>query len=129
MNIDSIFVGRLGDDECGKKFIQKFNELEVNVKFLQLDKNLPTRVIRVHRDNSGDRYFSGFEASPNTVFADEVLTKYLDQESLSNLERVLIETKYFVMGSNILIKTTMDTTQFNWLYLGGSLSFYAYYLN
>ena len=63
---------------------------------------MPTRVIRVNRDNFGDRYFSGFEASPNTVFADEVITKYLDKDSLSHLERILIETKYFVTGSNIL---------------------------
>ena len=37
LKIDSIFIGSLGNDENGKKFISKFNELAVNLDFLQLE--------------------------------------------------------------------------------------------
>ena len=47
LKIDSIFIGRLGSDDFGKKFIEKFNELKVNLDFLQLDKDLSTRVVNV----------------------------------------------------------------------------------
>ena len=47
LKIDSIFIGRLGNDDFGKKFIAQFNELEVNVDFLQLDNDLSTRVVNV----------------------------------------------------------------------------------
>ena len=66
LKIDSAFIGRIGSDEFGKKFINQFKELEVNIDFLQLDDCLPTRIVKVNRDNSGDRYFSGFDTSLNT---------------------------------------------------------------
>ena len=34
LKVDSIFIGRLGFDEFGKKFIEQFKELEVNIDFL-----------------------------------------------------------------------------------------------
>ena len=43
LKIDSIFIGRLGSDDFGKKFIDYFNELEVNLDFLQIDDDSPTR--------------------------------------------------------------------------------------
>jgi len=102
LKIDSVFIGCLGRDEFGKKFIEQFNELKVNIDFLQLDINRPTRIVRVDRDNSGDRYFSGFDAIPQTVFADEAIKKSVIEENLSSLEKLFEETKYFVSGTNIL---------------------------
>jgi fructokinase len=102
LKIDSVFIGCLGTDEFGKKFIDQFNELEVNIDFLQLDKNFPTRIVKVDRDNSGDRYFYGFDASPQTVFADEVIKKSLIEKDLSSVEKLFLETKYFVAGTNVL---------------------------
>ena len=75
LQIDSAFIGRIGNDEFGKQFIEKFKELEVNINFMQLDNNLPTRIVKVNRDNFGDRYFSGFDNCLNTIFADEALNK------------------------------------------------------
>ena len=75
LKIDSIFIGRLGSDDLGKKFITQFNELEVNLDFLQLDNNFSTRVVNVDRDQFGDRFFSGFEKSCHSYFADEALSK------------------------------------------------------
>ena len=102
LNIDSVFIGCLGTDEFGKKFIDQFNELEVNIDLLQLDKDLPTRIVKVDRDNSGDRYFSGFDARTQTVFADEAIKKSLIEEDITSLEKLFEETKYFVSGTNVL---------------------------
>ena len=69
---------------------------------MQLDNNLPTRIVKVNRDNSGDRYFSGFDTSLNTVFADEALDSNEIKKNVKNLEKLFLETKYFVCGTIIL---------------------------
>ena len=102
LKIDSIFIGRLGSDDFGKKFIEQFNELEVNLDFLQLDNELSTRVVNVDRDQLGDRFFSGFEPSSHSCFADEALSKKLIEQELSNLGIIFLETKYLVTGTNVL---------------------------
>ncbi len=112
LNIDSIFIGRLGSDDFGKQFITKLNELEVNLDFLQLDNDLSTRVVKVNRDQSGDRFFSGFEASSYSYFADEALSKILMQKELPNLEKVFLETKYLVTGTIILSSPISSETIF-----------------
>ena len=63
LKIDATFIGCLGSDDYGKKFITQFNKLDVNLDFLQLDKNSSTRVVNVDRNQFGDRFFSGFEES------------------------------------------------------------------
>jgi len=102
LQVDSVFIGRIGIDELGKKFIRQFKELEVNINFLQLDNNLPTRIVKVNRDKSGDRYFSGFDRSLNTVFADEALDSYEIKKDIKSLEKLFLKTKYFVCGTIIL---------------------------
>ena len=102
LRIDSIFIGRLGNDEFGKKIIDKFIDLGVNIDFLQEDKKHPTRVVKVSRDPSGDRYFSGFDASQKTIFADEALDRISIERDLNRLEKLLKETKYFVAGTILL---------------------------
>ena len=102
LKINSIFIGRLGSDDFGKKFIDQFNELEVNLDFLQLDKHFPTRVVNVDRDQFGDRFFSGFEESSHSYFADEALNKKLIEKELSKLKKIFLETKYLVTGTNVL---------------------------
>ncbi len=102
LKIDAAFIGRLGSDEFGKKFIEQFKELEVDINFLQLDENLPTRIVKVNRDNSGERYFSGFDTRVNTVFADEVLDRNEIKKDIKSLEKLFLKTKYFVCGTIIL---------------------------
>ena len=96
LRIDTVFIGRLGSDEFGEKFIKEFNDFDVNIDFVQLDRDLPTRII------TGDRYFSGFDASHRTVYADEALSKSLLAKDLKGLEKLFSETIYFVAGTNIL---------------------------
>ena len=110
LQIDSVFIGRLGRDEFGKKFIEQFKELGVNINFLQLDKDLPTRIVKVNRDNSGDRYFSGFDTSLNTVFADEALNRNGIEKDIKSLEKLFSRTKYFVCGTNILSSSISTKT-------------------
>ncbi|MDC3168969.1 carbohydrate kinase [Prochlorococcus sp. AH-716-E17] len=113
LQIDSAFIGRIGSDEFGKKFINQFKELEVNINFLQLDDCLPTRIVKVNRDKSGDRYFSGFDTSLNTFFADEALNKNEIKKDLKSLEKLFSKTKYFVCGTIILSsKTSADSINF-----------------
>jgi len=102
LKIDSIFIGRLGSDDFGKKFITQFNELDVNLDFLQLDHDSSTRVVNVHRDQFGDRFFSGFQESSHSCFADEVLSKKFIQKEILNLEKSFLETKYLVTGTILL---------------------------
>jgi len=102
LKIDSTFIGSLGSDDYGKKFLKQFNELDVNLDFLQLDKDSSTRVVNVDRDQFGDRFFSGFEESSHSRFADEVLSKKLIEKEILNLEKTFLETKYLVTGTILL---------------------------
>ena len=107
LKIDSIFIGSLGNDDYGKQFITKFNELGVNLDFLQLNNDSSTRVVNVDRDQFGDRFFSGFEESSHSRFADEALSKKLIEKKILNLEKSFLETKYLVMGT-ILLSSPMS---------------------
>ncbi len=102
LQIDSTFIGRIGIDEFGEQFIKQFKSLEVNINFLQFDNNLPTRIVKVNRDNSGDRYFFGFDTSINTVFADEALDRNEIKKDIKSLEKLFLKTKYLVCGTIIL---------------------------
>ncbi len=112
LNIDSTFIGSLGSDDFGKKFITEFNELDVNLDFLQLDNDSSTRVVNVERDQFGDRFFSGFEESSNSYFADEVLSKELIEKEILNLEKSFLETKYLVTGTILLSSPISSETIF-----------------
>ena len=112
LKIDSIFIGSLGSDNYGKKFITQFNELDVNLDYLQLDNNSSTRVVNVDRDQFGDRFFSGFEESSYSYFADEVLSKKLIEKEILNLEKAFLETKYLVTGTILLSSPISAETTF-----------------
>ncbi len=112
LNIDSIFIGRLGNDDFGKNFIEQFNKLEVNLNLLQLDNELSTRVVNVDRDKFGDRFFSGFESNINSCFADEALNKKLIEKELPNLKKFLLESQYLVTGTNVLTAPSSAETIF-----------------
>jgi len=112
LKIDSIFIGSLGSDDFGKKFIAQFNKLGVNLDFLQLDNDASTRVVNVDRDQFGDRFFSGFEESSHSCFADEVLCKELIEKEILKLEKSFLETKYLVTGTILLSSPISSETIF-----------------
>ncbi|ABO18442.1 carbohydrate kinase family protein [Prochlorococcus marinus] len=112
LKIDSVFIGCLGSDDYGKKFITQFNKLDVNLDFLQLDNDSSTRVVNVDRDQFGERFFSGFEESSYSCFADEVLSKKLIAKQILNLEKSFLETKYLVTGTILLSSPISSETIF-----------------
>ncbi len=112
LKIDSIFIGSLGSDDYGKKFIKQFNELDVNLDFLQLFNDSSTRVVNVDRDQFGERFFSGFEEGSHSCFADEVFSKKLIEKEIINLRKSFLETKYLVTGTILLSSSISAETIF-----------------
>ena len=102
LNVPASFIGCLGDDDFGQEFIKLFQRLKINIDFLQIAKESPTRIVKVTRDESGDRSFSGFEFSNSDNFADEMLDKLLIINDIKNLKKQFLKTKYFVTGTNLL---------------------------
>jgi len=72
-------------------------------------------VVNVDRDQFGDRFFSGFEESSHSCFADEVLSKKLIEKEILNLEEFLLETKYLVTGTILLSSPISAETIFFFL--------------
>ena len=102
LEVPAAFIGCLGDDDHGREFIRLFQKLDINIDFLQIAKQTSTRIVKVMRDESGDRSFSGFEISKFNVFADEMLDKKFLNNNLRNLKKQFLNTKYIVTGTNLL---------------------------
>ena len=69
---------------------------------------------RVNRDNSGDRYFSGFDTSLNTSFADEAFDKNEIKKDLISLENLFSKTRYLVCGT-IILSSSISADSINFL--------------
>ena len=102
LNVPAAFIGCLGDDDFGRRFIKLFQQLDINIDFLQIAPQCSTRIVKVKRDESGDRSFSGFEITKFSTFADEMLDKLLIINNLENLKKQFLNTKYIVTGTNLL---------------------------
>ena len=102
LNVPAAFVGCLGDDDFGREFIKLFQQLNINIDFLQIAKRASTRIVKVIRDEYGDRSFSGFEATKSNAFADQMLDKLLIINNIKNLRKQFLNTKYLVTGTNLL---------------------------
>ncbi len=102
LDIPAAFIGCLGNDDFGREFINLFQQLNINIDFLQIAKQSPTRIVKVMRDDSGDRSFSGFEVTKSNTFADEMLDKFSIIDNIKNLEKQFLNSKYIVTGTNLL---------------------------
>ena len=102
LEVSTTFIGCLGDDEYGDKFIKLFNELSINTDFLQIDKEFPTRVVMVTRDEEGDRTFSGFRNSSNKFFADERLDQLKLKKNMTNLKKLYLGADFIITGTILL---------------------------
>ena len=102
LNIPAVFIGCLGEDDFGREFVKLFQKLNINIDFLQIAKQSSTRIVKVKRDESGDRSFSGFEVIKSNSFADEMLDKLLINNNIKNLKNQFSNTKYIVTGTNLL---------------------------
>ena len=99
LNIQSSFVGNIGNDLFGSKFIELFKELEIDTSFLQIDKKYKTRVVEVLRDESGDRSFLGFAKNEFELFADENLDINLIKSNINLLNNLYSESKFIITGT------------------------------
>jgi len=102
LNVPAAFIGCLGNDDFAKKFIKLFQQLNINIDFLQIAKQSSTRIVKVIRDQSGDRSFSGFEKGKSNAFADEMLDKLLITKNIKKLKKQFLNTKFIVVGTNLL---------------------------
>ena len=96
LGIDVGFIGCVGNDSIGLQFKDLFLARGVNIKGLQVNQAVPTRIVLVQRDSDGERTFGGFLGGPMNVFADQAL-------DLSKLKKVWLElisdASWLVMGT------------------------------
>ncbi len=101
LGIATAFIGSLGDDKFGRQFLNLFKNLEINSQFIQIDKNFPTRIIKVFIDKDGDRSFGGF-ANSQKFFADEMLDWKLIESNKIMLQTLMKDARYLISGTNLL---------------------------
>jgi len=101
LEVQTEFIGCLGDDAFGKEFINLFRDLGVKIELTQVSKNVSTRIIKVFINNAGDRSFAGFVNSQKN-FADEMLDIKVFESSKIYLQKIFKESKYFITGTNLL---------------------------
>jgi fructokinase len=88
------FLGRLGRDGIGEAFAALFTARGVDTRALQWDDRLPSRIVLVRRDASGERSFGGFADA--AAFADQAL----DAEGLSAaLGPLLAAARWLLVGT------------------------------
>ena len=99
LNIQSSFVGNIGNDLFGSKFVELFKDLEIDTSFLQIDNKYKTRVVEVLRDEFGDRSFLGFAKNEFELFADENLDINLIRSNINLLNNLYSESKFIITGT------------------------------
>ncbi|ABX09684.1 carbohydrate kinase family protein [Prochlorococcus marinus] len=99
LGIDAAFIGCLGDDSIGAEFRRLFMSRDVNIAGLQIHPELPSRVVLVRRDLSGERTFEGFEGDHRKGYADQHLGLTQLKETLPALFQ---EASWLLLGTILL---------------------------
>ena len=102
LKISTAFIGCIGDDNYGHNFVNLFQNLNININFLDINKKYSTRVVKVVSDQYGDRSFSGFDNSSNNAFADEMLDIGFLKKNLLDLNKVFLSAKFLITGTILL---------------------------
>ncbi len=102
LKIQSSFIGNIGNDSFGLKFLKLFRELEIDTTCLQIDKKYMTRIVKVLTDKNGDRSFSGFVNNKFDYFADETLDMKLLEKDINPLIDLYSHSKFIVTGTLLL---------------------------
>lgn len=89
LNKKTAFIGKIGDDQFGRKLRDTLDKIGINTDGLVLDQDVPTTLAFVHRLTNGDREFS-FYRNPG---ADMMLTK----EEVNT--QLVADTKIFHFGT------------------------------
>lgn len=67
---NAIFLGALGNDEFGQRFLHLLQERSVHTHHVQILPDYPTRDVLVTRSLDGDRTFAGFGKTTTDNYAD-----------------------------------------------------------
>ena len=102
LEIQSSFIGNVGDDTYGLKFLELFKKLEIDISVFEIDKKFKTRIVKVLRDKDGDRSFVGFEGNKHDFYADEVLDRSVLKNKIHSLERLYSKSKFIITGTIML---------------------------
>ena len=90
------FIGSLGNDTFGENFKKLLIQRGINTAGLQRDKLRPTRVVLVRRDDSGERFFEGFEGDKGLGFADQAIFR---EQVITDWPLVRKKAKWLVAGT------------------------------
>tara|TARA_Y100001968_G_scaffold212345_1_gene195447 strand:- start:14610 stop:15653 length:1044 start_codon:yes stop_codon:yes gene_type:complete len=96
LGVEVAFVGRLGEDEIGNNFRELMIARGVNIACLQNDSHLPTRIVKVDRDEYGERSFGGFVGESFNKFSDAEIS--LDELEL-HWKSIAKNAKWLVTGT------------------------------
>ncbi len=102
LKISTAFIGCIGDDDYGHMFVNLFQNLNININFLDIHKEYSTRIVKVFSDKYGDRSFSGFDNCSRNSFADEMLDIEFLKTNLPDLNKLFLGAKYLVTGTILL---------------------------
>ncbi len=96
LGVNVALIGCLGDDSIANSFLKLFNDRGVNVDALQINHNLPSRIVLVRRDIDGERSFDGFHGDLGKGFADQSINLSSLKNIWSNLSA---STKWLLAGT------------------------------
>ena len=96
LGVDVSFIGSLGNDAFGKSFQTLLKRREVNTSGLQTDNLRPTRIVLVRRDNTGERFFEGFEGDKGLGFADQAISR---EQMMKEWQQVSDDVNWLVLGT------------------------------
>ena len=102
LNIPCAFVGAVGQDSFGLKFLKLFEKLFIDTNLLQIEDKFQTRIVGVNRNKEGDRFFSGFINKNSNYFADEVLSKSFIETNIDTLKKLYEGSKFIITGTILL---------------------------
>ena len=105
LKIKTSFIGNIGDDSFGLKFLELFKKLKVDTTILKIDKKYKTRIVEVARDKAGDRSFVGFSNNKHDFFADEALDINFLKSKIEFIENLFSNAKFIITGTNLLAST------------------------
>ncbi len=105
LGIQSAFCGRLGADFIGKDFQNLFKARGVNFQGLQIDDQRPSRIVLVHRDETGERSFQGFVGDIGMGFADQAFSF---SDLLQPLSGLIPQATWLLVGTIPLAASTSE---------------------
>ena len=110
LGVNVSFIGSLGNDGFGKSLKNLLLQRGINTVGLQQDNFRPTRVVLVRRDDSGERFFEGFEGDKGLGFADQAISR---EKIMKDWPQFVQNAKWLVVGT-IPLASEISSNAFLW---------------